>query len=1208
MPGLRGANVLLLCSAVVAASAAIFAWRRRLAWPRLAALVERRYPDLGERLLSTVEFSQQTNAVPPTLLHWLRAETIERAAPLDFQAAFTLRSVKRVMAAGGMMLFLALGLALVSETYSRFARRVLFAWSPSVYGYEIVVEPGDRYLGRGRSEVITARLQLTEPAARLPSQCVLVSYQDGVARRVRMESLEPGAFTFTWPAVEESLTYQVEAGDVVSSKHRLTVVDPVGLVGDGPKTQVTPPPYVQPEVLAPSEQSGQNSFAVLQFSKVRFQFALDRPAQKATIRWRHGDQDRERILPLDAGAAVAAWEFITLEPGAHAATLTLEGEHGILSTYPLPSWSIWTDDAPWFSAVPLLGLSSTGERPRIIAPDDVIPIKTVAEDQVGIERVELQYRINDGPVQTVPLGAGKGAVRLEIDALWPLFGLVKTGDIVKCRLCAADNRRLAQGQVRIADGAAPDRVLEPHLVYFPSREAGEDRWWQFKIEPKAESLVRQQVTGERDELQHSIDRIAKRIEEERQQVQKVRQASHQRPVLSGEQAKELNQAGALNKTSQRELLELAQKAASIPGLQKLAELGSDIAEHELAAGEDSIRAAAAKALPPEKREAELRKAEEALQAALQRLEQGKKLNDSLANERLEAEKIQKLASAEEALAKQVEQLTAGPESDPKELDRLRAEQAKIAAELEKLGQSNPRLQEMTRALRQARAQKLAQDARALAQKQRQESEASQAKWNEAAKDKAADLAKEQQALAERVIKFGKDLKGQPATALFDVSQRPAQDAAKKLRDGEIEPALTHQQNSENTLQSLGEQLDRTLVLGRDLRSSVQRLARLQDELLKQLEKLGEDYVRLPVEQTRAKLAELAQSQKALREALGKLEVPQAAAAPRQTAQQMTGEAADLLGRRDALEAFFKMEQARDALQAWGRSLPEGIPPANLGKDSPEELAVKKQAGQARQLAKEQHALREAARKLLGNIARSRSNSPEHSAQKDGLDKFALELMELAQKTDPEARHAAEAASHSAEMSQKALAKSKADKETGNMAQAKQADADAAMHLDMAAKKLDEAAQAMASQPSPDSKMDQQSSALQKAFEESRINVQQAQKQLQQQPKNAAPALQKAAQSMKQLAQQTQPSAAAAGIPKPSSNPAAAAAPAGGNSADELLAERLKSHANKSWGELPGELRTRIVQDLRARYGDEYGPIIQRYFQQIADVPGGKQRK
>jgi hypothetical protein len=66
---------------------------------------------------------------------------------------------------------------------------------------------------------------------------------------------------------------------------------------------------------------------------------------------------------------------------------------------------------------------------------------------------------------------------------------------------------------------------------------------------------------------------------------------------------------------------------------------------------------------------------------------------------------------------------------------------------------------------------------------------------------------------------------------------------------------------------------------------------------------------------------------------------------------------------------------------------------------------------------------------------------------------------------------------------------------------------------------------------------------------------------------------------------------------------------GGNASEpaEIL-EELKAHAGKAWGELPGELRTRIVQDLRARYGDEYGPIIQRYFQQIADVPGAKKAK
>jgi hypothetical protein len=46
---------------------------------------------------------------------------------------------------------------------------------------------------------------------------------------------------------------------------------------------------------------------------------------------------------------------------------------------------------------------------------------------------------------------------------------------------------------------------------------------------------------------------------------------------------------------------------------------------------------------------------------------------------------------------------------------------------------------------------------------------------------------------------------------------------------------------------------------------------------------------------------------------------------------------------------------------------------------------------------------------------------------------------------------------------------------------------------------------------------------------------------------------------------------------------------------------LRALAGRPWGELPGELRTRIVQDLRARYGDDYGRIIQRYFQQIAET-------
>ena len=45
----------------------------------------------------------------------------------------------------------------------------------------------------------------------------------------------------------------------------------------------------------------------------------------------------------------------------------------------------------------------------------------------------------------------------------------------------------------------------------------------------------------------------------------------------------------------------------------------------------------------------------------------------------------------------------------------------------------------------------------------------------------------------------------------------------------------------------------------------------------------------------------------------------------------------------------------------------------------------------------------------------------------------------------------------------------------------------------------------------------------------------------------------------------------------------------------------KKYAGRVWGELPGELRTRVLQDMRARYGEDYARIIQRYFEQIADT-------
>jgi hypothetical protein len=52
-------------------------------------------------------------------------------------------------------------------------------------------------------------------------------------------------------------------------------------------------------------------------------------------------------------------------------------------------------------------------------------------------------------------------------------------------------------------------------------------------------------------------------------------------------------------------------------------------------------------------------------------------------------------------------------------------------------------------------------------------------------------------------------------------------------------------------------------------------------------------------------------------------------------------------------------------------------------------------------------------------------------------------------------------------------------------------------------------------------------------------------------------------------------------------------------AGELTPERIETIA-KSWGELPGEVKTKFVQDLEARYGEDYARSIKLYFEQLAE--------
>src|SRR5207237_6735477 len=140
---------------------------------------------------------------------------------LDFKQALPLRATYKLTAAAIGILLLTLAPLLESDSYARFGKRLLLAWTPAVYGYDLTVEPGHHYVGRGRATAITARLTATEIGVTAPANCVLVVREAGSERRLRMEPTESGQFSFTWPELLDTLEYRVEAGERTSETYRL---------------------------------------------------------------------------------------------------------------------------------------------------------------------------------------------------------------------------------------------------------------------------------------------------------------------------------------------------------------------------------------------------------------------------------------------------------------------------------------------------------------------------------------------------------------------------------------------------------------------------------------------------------------------------------------------------------------------------------------------------------------------------------------------------------------------------------------------------------------------------------------------------------------------------------------------------------------------------------------------------------------------------
>src|SRR5262249_27989424 len=197
--------------------------------------------------------------------------------------------------------------------------------------------------------------------------------------------------------------------------------------------------------------------------------------------------------------------------------LTATGDRDVRSDFPPQPLRVRKDEPPAFPRV-----SGLGDKPRQVRPTEKLVVECTATDDVAVTKLVLEWKVNDGPVQTLPLDAG-GRPRAKAEGKAPraLTGKVTAGAGLSSALAATDTREL------------PELALKPQTAYFPAKD-----WAEFTIDPAAEPLAEQDIRRRKEEIEAKLREIKQELESEWPAANKLRaETADKKPLDAGHQDK-----------------------------------------------------------------------------------------------------------------------------------------------------------------------------------------------------------------------------------------------------------------------------------------------------------------------------------------------------------------------------------------------------------------------------------------------------------------------------------------------------------------------------------------------------------------------------------------------------------------------------------------------------------------------------------------------
>ncbi len=804
----------LAAAGLVAWRLVVRPWREPVPAAGLAALVERYFPGLSERLTTLVELHERIEPGNGSrgLVGVLARETDQRTRRLDFSRAAPAGPAVSVAALAAVAAVAVLApLALVGGSGERVRRFALPWYHPPVdVPYRIIVSSGDPVVRRGESVTLSAYLEPTRPGAALPASAALVVRGPGsqAERKLPMAGGEGAAFHLTRPGVADDFEYCVEAGPARSEWHAVFAADPVALA-DGTSLTVHPPAYAA-GVVKEVTRDGFAEFDALQYSRAGLALRFNRPPAEAYLEWRPADpaQGEPARVSVRLSDDRTAGEAEVPVAGDGTLVLVLVGDRGVRTE--LPAAVRAAPDAPprFEKAVGLTGSA------REVRPDDHVPIELAARDDIRLDALRVEYCLNgneaDVRSEPVPL-AGVGSGRVEGAFAFSLTGKVKEGDTLLIRVRASDNR------------SVPDKKLGPQHAIFPP-----DGWATLRVTASARPLAEQEVLAQRDKVRDKLAEAVKLVRDAATDAAAVREALPADGPLAQDQAVRLQRARGSTTDAGKLLGDLAGEVGLAPDLRPLAEAVRGVADGPLRTAEAALKAAE---MEPTNagREKALAAAAEKLADALARLADLDARNEKAAQARLDRLGLRQIADDQTALAEQAGKPGAPP-------DELAKKQRDLAARLNEAvarsgllrGALDAAAEERLRDLL-ARLKKLADDQAALDRAVRETEELARKRQTEALARGQQGIAAEAARLADRTAAAAR-LAG---TAPPD--RQPFEQAVERLARGDTDRALTEQEKAARELDRLAEALARAAAARGDRKEAARQVARWQDDLRRRYE-------------------------------------------------------------------------------------------------------------------------------------------------------------------------------------------------------------------------------------------------------------------------------------------------------------------------------------------------------------------------------------